>query len=89
MAIQTAIEQTDIGIPAPEAYARIMEFTGNKKYLQYRVAVYMNAAAREIGGQPIRIEQYDLETPKITGDIMAALYADLKTHPGFEGASDV
>ena len=86
MALKLSIPTSSVGIPFTEAYARITNIFGNKDQVQYQVAVYATADARQANAQDVAQHAFYCPTPQ--GNIMDGLYADLKTQPGFEGAVD-
>lgn len=88
MAIITNIEDSNIGVPFPTAYVKIGNFTGEKDSIYYQVSTYANADARWNNGATINSAQYDIPTASVTGSLMAALYADLKSRPDYAGAVD-
>jgi hypothetical protein len=55
MALTLALAETNVGLPAPEAYARIVAFSYDvlSNRVQVAVNVYANAAARLAGKAPI------------------------------------
>ena len=86
MALKLSIPTSSVGIPFTEAYARITNIFGNKDQVQYQVAVYATADARQANAQDVAQHAFYCATPQ--GNLMDGLYADLKTQPGFEGAED-
>jgi hypothetical protein len=89
MALQLSLSDTSIGVAFPEAYAKIGDYFGNKNTIQYQVAVWANAAAREANCAPVRSDAYYVEVADLTGDVMPALYADLKTHEPYTNGVDI
>jgi hypothetical protein len=86
MALKLSIPTSSVGIPFTEAYARITNIFGNKDQVQYQVAVYATADARQANAQEVAQHAFYCPTPQ--GNLMDGLYADLKTQAGFEGAED-
>jgi hypothetical protein len=86
MALKISIATSNVGIPFAEAYARITNIFGNKDQVQYQVAVYATADARQANAQEVGQHAYYCATPQ--GNLMDGLYADLKMQAGFEGAVD-
>lgn len=86
MALKLSIPTSSVGIPFTEAYARITNIFGNKDQVQYQVAVYATADARQANAQDVAQHAFYCPTPQ--GNLMDGLYADLKMQPGFEGAED-
>ena len=86
MSLKLSILTSNVGIPFAEAYARITNIFGNKDQVQYQVAIYATADARQANAQDVAQHAYYCATPQ--GNIMEGLYADLKTQAGFENAED-
>ena len=86
MALKLSISTSNIGVPFDEAYARITNIIGNKNSLQYQVSVSANAEARQANAQEVAQHAFYCPTP--TDNLMASLYANLKTQAGFEDAQD-
>jgi len=86
MALKLSIPTSSVGIPFTDAYARITNIFGNKDQVQYQVAVYATADARQANAQDVAQHAFYCPTPQ--GNLMDGLYADLKLQPGFEGAVD-
>ncbi len=87
MALQLNIT-TPQGVPAPEAYAQITSFRGNKVTVMFVVDIFFNAAvAVQDGIQPLQSLSYTV--PYTDGAGIAVLYTYLKTLPEFAGAIDV
>ena len=86
MALKLSIPTSSVGIPFTEAYARITNIFGNKDQVQYQVAIYATADARQANAQEVAQHAFYCPTPQ--GNLMDGLYADLKTQPGFENAED-
>ncbi len=98
MALQVNLPETNVGLPAPEGYARIVALaydllTGKA---QVAVNIYANQAAREAGKNPVAGGVFEgkpgEDMPSLDADIpgvRAALYGWLKTLPVFASAIDV
>jgi hypothetical protein len=86
MALKLSIPTSNVGIPFTEAYARITNIFGDKDQMQYHVAVYATADARQANAQDVAQHAYYCATPQ--GNLMDGLYAHLKMQAGFEGAED-
>jgi len=90
MALKLSLPQTQFGVPAPEAYARITNFFGTKDNIQVQVAIHYDQAARE-GNMATVLEHAHyiaVEDLKGKGDIIPAIYEVLKTMSQYEGATD-
>lgn len=85
MALKLAFN-TPFGFVLPEAYAKIDDFTGTKTVVSYRVTVYADQNARDNTLQAVYTTRYECLTP--SGDLLPALYADLKTYEMFANATD-
>jgi hypothetical protein len=100
MALQLALtaEQNNVGVVAPEAYARIVQLTFDTKTGKVSVAVdvHYDLAARTAGKSSITGNVYSGVTgvdmanidDTIAG-VRSVLYTWLKTLPDFAGAIDV
>jgi len=86
MALKISIQNSNVGVPFTEAYARITNIFANKKQCQYQVSVSANADARQANAQEVASHAFYCDTPQ--GNLMDGLYADLKLQPGFENAED-
>lgn len=94
MALQLNLTDTNVGLPAPQAYARIVAYAFNAKTNEWEVAVdvYASSAARTAGKSPVSGGVFKTEsTPEtVPADAgRAALYSWLKTQDAFSGAIDV
>jgi hypothetical protein len=87
MALKLAV-QTQFGVPAPEAYARITNFFGTKDQIQVQVAIYYNEEARHGNMATVREDAHYIAMEDLKGDIIPALYEVLKTFGQYEGAED-
>jgi len=93
MAIQVNLSSTQYGMPAPEAYVRVMSFSGDKKYMMAMVAIYYNIAYAGSGARPIDQKPYQFPTEQINGaigesSILTGIYNYLKSLPEFAGSID-
>ena len=91
MALKINIEQTQFGAPAPEAYARVTNFFGNKDNIQVQVSVHYNADARHGNMSPVMEHAHYIGLADLAGkgELMTAIYTVLKTMSTYEGATDV
>jgi hypothetical protein len=80
--------QTQFGVPAPDAYAKITNFYGTKDQLQVQVAIYFNADAREQNLSTVKENAHYIAMEDLKGDLIPAIYAVLKTMADYEGAED-
>lgn len=88
MALQLNLESTQFGVPAPQAYAKITNFYGNKDQIQVQVAVYYDQSARENNMAVVLDHAHYISVSDLAGDIIPAIYGVLKTLPQYEGAVD-
>jgi hypothetical protein len=88
MAIQIALQNSSIGVPFPAAYVRVARFSGDKERMTYSVDIYASAQARADNARPVGSDQFRAATTDISGDVLPALYADLKARAGYENAED-
>lgn len=88
MAIQIALQSSDVGLAFAAAYVRISRFSGGKERVNYSADAFASQEARASGAKPVGTQRFDLATADVAGDILPALYADLKTRPGYENAED-
>jgi hypothetical protein len=87
MALKLAVE-TQFGVPAPEAYARITNFYGTKDQIQVQVAIYYNEDARQNNMATVKENAHYIAVEDLEGDIIPAMYEVLKTLSDYEGAED-
>ena len=87
MALKLAVN-TQFGVPAPDAYARITNFYGTKDQLQVQVAIYFNADAREQNLSTVKENAHYIAMEDLKGDLIPAIYAVLKTMADYQGAQD-
>lgn len=88
MALKLNLPQTQFGVPAPEAYAKITNFFGNKDNIQVQVAIYFNEDARQNNMATVREEAHYIALEDLKGDLIPAIYEVLKTFSQYEGAED-
>jgi len=88
MALKLKLEQTQFGVPAPQAYARITNFFGTKDNIQVQVAIHYDQAAREQNLATVREDAHYIAVESLKGDIIPAIYEVLKTFSQYEGAVD-
>jgi hypothetical protein len=87
MALKLAV-QTQFGVPAPDAYARITNFFGTKDQIQVQVAIHYNEDARHSNMATVREDAHYIAIEDLKGDIIPALYEVLKTFSQYAGATD-
>ena len=80
--------QTQFGVPAPEAYARITNFYGTKDQLQVQVAIYFNEEARQGNLSTVKENAHYIAMEDLKGDLIPAIYEVLKTMADYQGAVD-
>jgi len=88
MALKLSLPQTQFGVPAPEAYARITNFFGTKDNIQVQVAIHYDQAAREGNMATVLEHAHYIAVEDIKGDIIPAIYGVLKTFEQYKGATD-
>ena len=89
MALKLKLEQTQFGVPAPEAYARITNFFGTKDNIQVQVAIHYDQAAREGNMATVREDAHYIAIEDLKGDLIPAIYNVLKTMSQYNGSTDV
>jgi hypothetical protein len=87
VALKLSVE-TQFGVPAPEAYARITNFFGTKDQIQVQVAIYYNEDARQGNLATVREDAHYIAMEDLKGDLIPAIYGVLKTFTQYEGAED-
>lgn len=80
--------QTQFGVAAPEAYARITNFFGTKDQLQVQVAVYYDESARFSNMATVKENAHYINMDDLKGDLIPAIYEVLKTFSDYAGAED-
>ena len=88
MALQLKLEQTQFGVPAPQAYARITNFFGTKDNIQVQVAIHYDENARQTGMATVREDAHYIAIEDLKGDLIPAIYSVLKTFEQYKGAED-
>jgi hypothetical protein len=88
MALKLSLSQTQFGVPAPQAYARITNFFGTKDQIQVQVAIYFNEEARQGNMATVKENAHYIAIESLKGDIIPAIYEILKTFSQYEGAVD-
>ena len=89
MALKLALTQTQFGVPAPEAYARITNFFGTKDQIQVQVAIYFNEEARQNNMATVKEEAHYIALEDLQGNLIPAIYGVLKTLTQYAGSTDV
>lgn len=102
MALQLSLADTNVGLPAPAAYGRVVAIQVDvlQSKVQVAINVYASKSAREAGKNPVAGGQFlaDLvasgsSSPGINPDapegIRTNAYTYLKTLPDFSGSVDV
>ena len=88
MALKLNLEQTQFGVPAPDAYARITNFFGTKDQIQVQVAIHFNEDARHGNLSTVKENAHYIAMEDLKGDIIPAIYEVLKTFSDYAGATD-
>ena len=88
MALQLSLTQTQFGVPAPQAYARITNFFGTKDQIQVQVAIYYNEDARHGNMATVKENAHYIAIENLKGDLIPAIYEVLKTFSDYAGAVD-
>ena len=88
MALKLALTQTQFGVPAPEAYARITNFFGTKDQIQVQVAIYFNEEARQNNMATVKENAHYIAIEDLKGDLIPAIYDILKTFSDYAGSTD-
>ena len=88
MALKLSLNQTQFGVPAPEAYARITNFFGTKDQIQVQVAIYFNEEARQGNMATVKENAHYIAIEDLKGDLIPAIYEVLKTFTDYVGAQD-
>jgi len=87
MALRLSV-QTQFGVPAPDAYARITNFFGTKDQVQVQVAIYYNEDARHSNMATVKENAHYIAIEDLKGDLIPAIYEVLKTFSDYQGAVD-
>jgi hypothetical protein len=88
MALKLNLEQTQFGVPAPDAYARITNFFGTKDQIQVQVAIHFNEDARHSNMATVKENAHYIAIEDLKGDIIPAIYEVLKGFSDYAGAAD-
>jgi hypothetical protein len=88
MALKLSLTQTQFGVPAPQAYARITNFFGTKDQIQVQVAIYFNEEARQNNMATVKENAHYIAIEDLKGDLIPAIYGVLKTFSDYAGATD-
>ena len=91
MALQLNLTQTQFGSPAPQAYAKITNFFGNKDNIQVQVVVYFSKDARDANMSTVMEHAHYIAIEDLNGkgNLIPAIYEVLKTMSPYLGATDV
>jgi len=91
MALKLNLSSTQFGAAAPEAYARVTNFFGNKDNIQVQVSVHYNEDARHGNMSPVMEHAHYIGLADLAGkgELMPAIYEVLKTMAPYQGATDV
>ena len=91
MALKLNLSSTQFGAAAPEAYARVTNFFGNKDNIQVQVSVHYNEDARHVNMSPVMEHAHYIGLADLAGkgELMTAIYTVLKTMAQYQGATDV
>ena len=89
MALKLSLTQTQFGVPAPQAYARITNFFGTKDQIQVQVAIYFNEEARQNNMATVKENAHYIAVEDLKGDLIPAIYEVLKTFTDYAGSTDV
>jgi len=91
MALKLNLGTTQFGAPAPQAYARVTNFFGNKDNIQVQVSVHYNEDARHGNMSPVMEHAHYIGLADLAGkgELMTAIYTVLKTMAEYQGATDV
>ena len=87
MAFKLAV-QTQFGVPAPQAYARITNFFGTKDQIQVQVAIHYDESARHGNMATVKENAHYIAMEDLKGDLIPAIYEVLKTFSDYAGAED-
>ena len=88
MALKLSLNQTQFGVPAPQAYARITNFFGTKDQIQVQVAIYFNEEARQNNMATVKESAHYIAIEDLKGDLIPAIYEVLKTFTDYAGSTD-
>ena len=90
MALTISLDETNIGIPLADTYARITLLRCDKEQCLMRVSHYANADARHANASPVYDRTFMAPTSELQpgSDPLAIGYAWLKTQPDYAEAVD-
>ena len=88
MALKLSLQQTQFGVSAPQAYAKITDFFGNKDNIQVQVAIYYDEQARQENRSTVMEHAHYIAIEDLKGDLIPAIYGVLKTFSQYEGSED-
>ena len=88
MALKLSLTQTQFGVPAPQAYAKITNFFGTKDQIQVQVAIYFNEEARHGNKATVPENAHYIAIEDLKGDLIPAIYEVLKTFSDYAGSTD-
>ena len=88
MALKLNLQQTQFGVPAPQAYAKITNFFGTKDQIHVQVAIYFNEEARQGNMATVKENAHYIAIEDLKGNIIPAIYEVLKTFSDYTGAED-
>ena len=88
MALKLSLETTQFGVPAPQAYAKITNFFGNKDNIQVQVAIYYDEQARQENRSTVMEHAHYINIEDLKGDLIPAIYAVLKTFEQYKDSVD-
>jgi hypothetical protein len=89
MALKLKLEQTQFGVPAPEAYAKVTNFWGTASQLQVQVAIYYDEDARKANLATVKENAHYINIEDLKGDIIPAIYNVLKKYSDYADSTDV
>jgi hypothetical protein len=93
MALKINLTSTAFGVPAPEAYVRVLNFNGDKNHMMAMVATYYDAESATSGARALDQKPYQFAVGQINTEagedgVLAGIYNCLKTLPEFSGATN-
>ena len=88
MALLINVQQSNVGVPFEQAYARITGYQGDKDSIVYHVFVSATQEARYTNARDVISYSYRTAAPAEGQLLIPYLYEDLKTRPEFVGSVD-
>lgn len=90
MALKFDLQNSKFGIPFIGAYAKVINFNGNKDVINYTVDAYASKEARDTNSSSIAYMAFTCPYPFALqyDNIIQGLYEHLKLQSGFENAED-